>query len=490
MSDRRLPDLAHSLFIDGSFRAPAAPESITVFDPSTGGVLAEIAGAGASDVNAAVAAAERAFARWRRTSGRERATYLRAFARGLSRRAQDLVHLQMLNNGKPRAEAETDLGDAIATFEYYSELAERLDTEQNSPAPLPDAGYEGRTRFEPIGPVGMIVPWNFPLVTSAWKMAPALAAGCTLVLKTSEYTPLVELAYGDIAREAGLPPGVLNILTGTGAVGATLTADPRLAKLSFTGSNAVGSKVMTAAATRCVPVALELGGKSPIVVFADAPLDHAIDCIIAGIFYNCGQMCSATSRLLVERPIADEVLERLAERCRTLKVGSPFAADAEMGPLTTRQQHQKVLAALERAKVDGLDCRAGGELMTEIEGGFFVRPTVYAEVPTETPLWREEVFGPVLCTRSFEGESDAIALANDSDFGLVATVVSADSRRAERVAAQIDAGHVWINSAQVIFPQTAWGGFKASGIGRELGPWGLHSYTGVKHITARRDTRP
>ncbi len=490
MNEQRLPDLEHSLFIDGAFRAPTAPEPITVIDPSTGGTLAEIAGAGASDVDAAVSAAVRAFARWRRTSGRERAAYLGAFARGLSRRREDLVHLQMLNNGKPRAEAETDLGDAVATFTYYAELAEGLDAEQNSPAPLPDAGYDGRTRFEPLGPVGMIVPWNFPLVTSAWKMAPALAAGCTLVLKTSEYTPLVELAYGGIAIEAGLPPGVLNILTGTGAVGAALTADPRLAKLSFTGSNAVGSKVMAAAAARCVPVALELGGKSPIVVFADAPLEQAIDGIVAGIFYNCGQMCSATSRLLVERPIAGAVLAGLAERCRNLKVGSPFAAGAQMGPLTTRPQHQKLLAALERAQADGLDCLAGGEPMTEGDGGFFVRPTVYAEVPTLNPLWREEVFGPVLCTRSFEGEPEAIALANDSDFGLVATVVSADSKRAERVAAQIDAGHVWINSAQVIFPQTAWGGFKASGIGRELGPWGLHSYTGVKHITLRRDGRP
>jgi betaine-aldehyde dehydrogenase len=333
----------------------------------------------------------------------------------------------------------------------------------------------------------MIVPWNFPLVTSAWKMAPALAAGCTLVLKTSEYTPLVELAYGDIALEAGLPPGVLNILTGTGAAGAALTADPRLAKLSFTGSNPVGSKVMAAAAARCVPVALELGGKSPIVVFADAPVEQAVECIAGGIFYNCGQMCSATSRLLVERSAKDAVLEALVERCRMLKVGSPFEPGTEMGPLTTKPQHRKVLAALERAKADRLQCIAGGyPAVGELEVGFFVRPTVYAEVPTDTALWREEIFGPVLAVRSFESEAEALALSNESDFGLVATVVTADPVRAERVAAQIDAGHVWVNSAQVIFPQTAWGGFKASGIGRELGPWGLHSYTGVKHITLRR----
>ncbi|HVG81346.1 MAG TPA: aldehyde dehydrogenase family protein [Methylomirabilota bacterium] len=485
MSDPSVQDRSRSLFIGGAWRAPSEPETITVLNPSSGGMLTDIAGAGSSDVDAAAAAAALAFPSWRRTSGRERAGYLRAFAEGLRRRTVDLVHLQMLNSGKPRGEAETDVGDAVATFAYYAELAERLDAEQNEPVPLPDPGYAGRTRFEPVGPVGMIVPWNFPLVTSAWKMAPALAAGCTLVLKTSEYTPLIELAYGDIALEAGLPPGVLNILTGTGAAGAALTADPRLAKLSFTGSNPVGAKVMAAAATRCVPVALELGGKSPIVVFADAPVEQAVDCILGGIFYNCGQLCSATSRLLVERSAMDAVLEALVERCRRLKVGSPFEAGTEMGPLTTKPQHRKVLAALERAKQDRLACLVGGEPV-DMSGGFFVRPTVYAEVPTENAVWREEIFGPVLAVRSFDSEAEALALANASEFGLVATVVTADADRAERVAAGIDAGHVWINSAQVIFPQTAWGGFKASGIGRELGPWGLHSYTGVKHITLRR----
>ena len=486
MSDPSLQDRSRSLFIDGAWRAPSEPETITVLNPSTGDVLTEIAGAGASDVDSAAGAAARAFPSWRRTSGRERAGYLRAFAEGLRRRTADLVHLQMLNNGKPRGEAETDVGDAVATFAYYAELAERLDAEQNGPVPLPGDDYAGRTRFEPVGPVGMIVPWNFPLVTSAWKMAPALAAGCTLVLKTSEYTPLIELAYGDIALEAALPPGVLNILTGTGVAGAALTADPRLAKLSFTGSNPVGAKVMAAAAARCVPVALELGGKSPIVVCADAPVEQAVECIVGGIFYNCGQMCSATSRLLVERSAADAVLEALVERCRALKVGSPFEPGTEMGPLTTKPQHRKVRAALERAKQDRrLACLIGGEPAEE-SGGFFVRPTIYDSVPTDNALWREEIFGPVLAVRSFADEAEAIALANDSAFGLVATVVTADVARAERLAASIDAGHVWVNSAQVIFPQTAWGGFKASGIGRELGPWGLHSYTGVKHITLRR----
>ena len=491
MIEKPLLERARSLFIDGEWRSPTTPQSITAVDPSTGGVLARLDGAGAADVDAAVAVAADAFPPWRRLPGRERGRYLRSFAQALDPRREALVRLQMRNSGKPRGEAETDVSDAIATFDYYADMAEQLDERQNSAVALPDAAYAGRTRFEPVGPIGMIVPWNFPLVTSAWKIAPALAAGCTVVLKTSEYTPLIELAYGDIAAEIGLPAGVLNLLTGTGIAGAALTADRRLQKLSFTGSNAVGSKVMGAASARCVPVSLELGGKSPIVVFADADPEQAVDCIIGGIFYNCGQMCSATSRLLLEKRAASAVLERLVERTRALRVGSPFADGTEMGPLTTEPQYRKVLAAFERARDDGLRCLAGGHPLTQGEG-FFVAPTIYADVPTDNVVWREEIFGPVLAVRTFDSEAEAVALANDSDYGLVATVVSGDPQRADRVAAQIDAGHIWINSLQVIFPHTAWGGFKASGIGRELGPWGLHSFLGVKHITARRaaDARP
>ena len=485
MAEPSLLERPQSLYIDGKWRAPAVPEPITVLNPSTGEPLSSIGGAGTEEVNDAVAAAQAAFAGWRSMSGRERGAWLDGFAKGLTQRLPALVELQMLNNGKPRGEAETDVRDAIATFEYYADLAARLDEEQNSNVPLPDSGYSGKTRFEPLGPIGMIVPWNFPLVTSAWKVAPALAAGCTVVLKTSEYTPFAELVYADIAVEIGLPPGVLNILTGIGAAGATLAADRRLRKVSFTGSNAVGSKVMSSAAERCMPVSLELGGKSPIVVFADAPVEQAVECIIGGIFYNCGQMCSATSRLIIEEGAAAAVLDHLVERCQRLKVGSPFEAGVEMGPLTTAPQYRKVVAVLERAETSQLRCLTGGKALHE-GGGFFVLPTVYDDVPVENPVWTEEIFGPVLAIRRFQNEPEAIALANRSDFGLVATIVTNDPERAERVAAEIDAGHVWVNSVQVIFPQTAWGGFKASGIGRELGPWGLHSFTGVKHITLRQ----
>lgn len=485
MSRSPLLERPHSLFIGGEWRAPVEPHEVTAVDPSTGRPLARLKGAGPPDVDAAVGAACAAFPVWRRCTGAERGRYLAGIAQGLEARRPALIDLQMRNNGKPRGEAEVDVGDAIATFDYYGELASQLDGRQNAPVPLPDPDYTGMTRFEPLGAVGLIVPWNFPLVTSAWKIAPALAAGCTVVLKTSEFTPLIELAYGDIAQEIGLPPGVLNLLTGAAVTGAALTADPRLAKLSFTGSNAVGSKVMSAAAARCVPVSLELGGKSPIVVFADAEVEHAVECVLAGIFYNCGQMCSATSRLVLERRAAGAVLDRLVERTRALKVGSPFAEGTQIGPLTTEAQYRKVLACFERAAAERLRCLTGGRAEGGGEG-FFVAPTIYADVPPDHPVWREEIFGPVLAVRTFEGETEAVEMANDTAFGLVATVVTADPARAERIAAEIEAGHIWINSAQVIFPQTAWGGFKASGIGRELGPWGLNAYLGVKHVTAPR----
>jgi betaine-aldehyde dehydrogenase len=238
---------------------------------------------------------------------------------------------------------------------------------------------------------------------------------------------------------------------------------------------------MSAAAPGCLPISLELGGKSPIVVFADAEIEHAIDCIAGGIFFNAGQMCSATSRLIVEAAIAPALLDRLAERAKGLHVGSPFAGATEMGPITTCPQFEKVGRFLDQARAERLDCLAGGE--TGIGEGFFVRPSVYADVPSESVLWREEIFGPVLAVRTFKSEAEAVELANDSDYGLVATVVSSDALRAERLAARIEAGHIWINSLQVIFPNTAWGGFKGSGIGRELGPWGLSAYCGVKHLT-------
>ena len=480
MTETRLLNRDRSLFIGGTWCTPQDGERLTVVDPSTARPLTVIKGAGAADVEAAVTAAHAAFPAWSRLSGAARAKYLRAIADGLMGRREAIIDLIMRNNGKPRREAEIDASDAVATFAYYAGLAEQLDARQEAKVALPDPAHAGRTRYEPLGPVGMIVPWNFPMVTSAWKIAPALAAGCTVVIKTSSFTPLAELIYGDIAAEIDLPAGVLNILTGGNAAGAALTADRRLRKLSFTGSNAVGSKVMTAAAGRCVPVALELGGKSPIVVLGDAKVDDAVDLIMGGIFFNAGQMCSATSRLVIERKIAAAVIGRLLEKTGALKVASPYTEGTDMGPISTEAQFRSVNAVFARAKADALTCLIGGHAL---DGeGFFLAPTIYDDVPTDHPVWRDEVFGPVLAIRRFDTEAEAVALANDTDYGLAATVVGGETA-AERLAREIEAGHLWVNTPQVPYVQSAWGGFKASGIGRELGPWGMDAFLGVKHIT-------
>lgn len=473
-----------SLYSNGVFSAGAG-ETIVVYDPATRSELANLKAANAAQVEQAIMAANHAFKTWRDLGGRQRAAYLRHIAEGLEQRREQLINVQMRNNGKPRFEADIDVSDAIATFLYYAEQAEQLEARQNKTFDLPDSAYQGQTRFEPVGAVGMIVPWNFPLVTSAWKIAPALAAGCTIVLKTSEYTPLAELVYADIAQEIDLPKGVLNILTGAAATGMAITQSPNLAKLSFTGSNLIGSRVMQSAAQRCQPVSLELGGKSPIIVFKDAPIEPAVEQIVAGIFFNCGQMCSATSRLIVERSVAAQLIPALVERTRAIQFGSPFSEGVEMGPLSNLPQYEKVSSLLKQAKQDGLQCIAGGEVAND-QSGWFVPPTIYDHIDRQHPFWREEIFGPVLVVTYFDSEAEAIELANDSDYGLVATVISADLERAQRVANQILAGHIWINSPQVIFPQTAWGGFKGSGIGRELGPWGLSAYLGVKHISVHQ----
>ncbi|MFK8329737.1 aldehyde dehydrogenase family protein [Pseudomonas sp. BJa5] len=467
-------------YIDGRWVEGLGDDCISVFEPARGQPFAELRAASVAQVDQAVAAARLALPAWKNTCPSERASLLRGFAIQLDQRREALLAVQMQNNGKPRHEAEIDLDDAIATFHYYADLAEQLPG-KNRDVPLAAVGFSARTRLEPVGVVGLIVPWNFPLVTSAWKLAPALAAGCTVVLKPSEVTPLIEQAYGQIADTLGLPPGVLNIINGMARTGAALSNHKGLDKLSFTGSNTVGSQVMRSAAEQCRPVTLELGGKSAILVFDDCDPDQAVEWIVAGICWNAGQMCSATSRLLVQDGIADTLLPRLQAALQKLRVGNPLAEEVDMGPLTSQAQWHKVCGYFASAREEGLQCLTGGQALDR--DGWFVSPTLYADVPTDSRLWTEEIFGPVLCSHRFSTEQQAIALANDSAFGLVATVCSADLVRAERVADALEVGHVWINSVQAVFVETSWGGTKGSGIGRELGPWGLSAYQSVKHVT-------
>ena len=473
------------LFINGKWQKPSEPGTIDVFNPCTEEVLHRVAAGGPADVEKAVAAAKAALPGWKKVGGAVRGRFLKAIAAKLKERAEELATLSSRNNGKPLAEARIDLADAAASFDYYAGKAVDLEARQNSDVAVPDKNYRSQLRLEPAGVAALIVPWNFPLVTTSWKVAPALAAGCTVVLKPSEITPIVELELGRIVADIGLPPGVINIITGLGAVGAAMTVHPDVAKISFTGSNGVGARVMQAASAGPKSVGLELGGKSPIVVFADADEQLAAELIVGGIFYNAGQMCSATSRLVIEKSASARILERVVALAKSLKHGDSLDPETTMGPLTTKAQYDKVLDYIAKGKSLGHRLVTGGGRPDGVNRGWFLEPTIFADVPTSSSLWREEIFGPVLCVQTFEREDEAIALANDCDFGLVATIVSSDPKRCKRVADAVEAGHVWINSPQTIFVETSWGGFKASGIGRELGPWGLSAYLEVKHKTTR-----
>ncbi|MGY2362951.1 aldehyde dehydrogenase family protein [Pseudomonas azotoformans] len=471
----------NGVYINGAWRAGLA--SLEVINPATEAVLAHVSVGDASTVTEAVDAASAAFIDWSKSTGRDRAALLRKIAQGVSEQREQLMHLQSSNNGKPLFEAAIDVDDVIATFDYYASVAEAMDASQDSPVALPSADFSARLRREPCGVVGLIVPWNFPMVTTAWKLAPALAAGCCVVLKPSEVTPLAELQLARIIAEAGLPAGVFNLVCGTGLeVGAPLAADRRVAKISFTGSNAVGVQVMQRAAETIKGVSLELGGKSSLLVLADANLDLAVELACGGGFFNAGQMCSATSRVLVADSLADEFLQRVQARAEGIRVADPFADDVEMGALINRVQYQRVLGHIQRGVEDGARLLCGGDRPADLPKGFFIRPTVFTDVPLDSALWNEEIFGPVLCVRRFTSQAEAIALANDSDFGLVASVVSASHETAERVANALQAGLVWINAPQVIFPQAAWGGYKQSSLGRELGPWGLAAFQEIKHV--------
>ncbi|TDF81801.1 aldehyde dehydrogenase family protein [Pseudomonas sp. H9] len=471
------------VYIEGTWQH--GPQLLEVINPSNEQLLAQVAGGDGAAVARATQAAQDAFAGWSATRSAERAALLRVIADGVEARRERLVFLQASNNGKPLAEAQMDVDDVIATFRYYAELADTLDAGQDSAVLLPSDAFVARLRREPCGVVGLIVPWNFPMVTTAWKLAPALAAGCCVVLKPSEVTPLAELELASIIAECGLPDGVFNLVCGTGiAVGAALAADPRLAKVSFTGSNAVGVQVMQRAAETVKGVSLELGGKSSMLVLEAADLELAVELACMGGFFNAGQMCSATSRVLVAETLYPDFIARLKARAEAIQVGDPFAGESEMGALVNRLQYQRVQKHIAAGMEAGARLLCGGTRPSTLPCGYFISPTVFTDVPLDSALWREEIFGPVLCVRSVVSEAEAVALANDSEFGLVASVVSADHQAAERVANALQAGLVWINAPQVIFPQTAWGGYKQSSIGRELGPWGLSAFQEIKHVVS------
>ena len=474
------------LFIDGKWVAPVKGGTFDIVNPATEEVIHKAAAASAEDVDIAVTAARRAFDKdgWPKLSGRERARYLRAIADGIRARQGEIARLEVIDNGKPLPEADWDVADAAGCFDFYAGLAEQLDNDPQEPIALADARFTSKAVREPIGVAGAIIPWNYPLLMAAWKVAPALAAGCTVVLKPAEVTSLTALELAAVADEAGLPPGVLNIVTGAGSVAGQALIDHKgVDKLAFTGSGPVGSKIMAAAARDIKRVSLELGGKSPFVVFDDADIDEAVEWIMFGIFWNQGQVCSATSRVLVQERIYDRLLSRLIEETKKIMIGNGLEEGVLLGPLVSRRQYEQVLRAIEAAKAAGATIACGGKRPEGFDRGYYLEPTILTDVPLESDAWREEIFGPVLCIRPFSTEDEAIELANDSRFGLAAAVMSKDDVRAERVAAAFRAGIVWINCSQPTFTEAPWGGYKESGIGRELGRWGLENYLETKQIT-------
>ncbi|TDR52103.1 betaine-aldehyde dehydrogenase [Halomonas ventosae] len=470
-------------FIDNRWVESAGQRRLPVTDPYRQETIAEVTAGDATDVDAAVAAARRALTAWQALGGERRGAWLSTLADALEARRDALMRLSSRNNGKALAEAGIDLDDAIACYRYYAGQAAELEARQGRIVEHGLDGIRAQTYEDPVGVVGLITPWNFPLVTSAWKIAPALAAGCTVVFKPSEVTPLPEQAVAEVAEAVGLPAGVLNLVHGDGeGIGAPLTAHPGVDKFSFTGSNAVGEKVMRAAAEGVRNVSLELGGKSPILVLEDAEVEQAADWVMAGIYFNSGQICSATSRLIVHDALAEPLYAALAKRIDAIRLGDPLASDTDMGPMSSARQREAVERYLAVAREEGLVAVRDGRHRQLPECGEFVAPTLYRDVPVESRLWQEEIFGPVLCGRSVSSEDEAIALANASPFGLAATVVAGDVERARRAGQQLRAGSIWVNSEQVVMPEASWGGFGISGIGRELGSWGLAEYLQVKHL--------
>jgi betaine-aldehyde dehydrogenase len=480
-------------FINGSFQYAATAETFSVINPANEQVIAHLAAGNKDDINKAVAAAKSAFYQgsWSSIKGSERAIYLRKIAQIITRRLDELANLEVLDNGKPFAEAKWDIEDTAATFEFYADLATSFDDNCSQEINLPEPGFTAKATKEPLGVVGAIIPWNFPMLMAAWKVAPALAAGCTVVLKPSEVTSLTALALAEIAQEAGLPNGVLNIVTGLGQdAGQTLVQHPDIDKLAFTGSVPTGSKIMAMAARDIKNISLELGGKSPLVIFEDTDIDKAVEWIMFGIFWNQGQVCSATSRVLVAQSLYPALLKRLIAETKKITIGSGDTQGVLLGPLVNAAQYDKVKQAIARGVADGATLAYGGVRPNDFDQGYYLTPAIFTNLDKNSWIWQEEIFGPVLCIKSFETEQEAIELANDSRFGLAAAVMSTDQARCDRVAKAFRAGIVWVNCSQPTFVQAPWGGYKQSGIGRELGEWGFNNYLETKQITQFTSDEP
>lgn len=465
------------LYIDGQWTFGKGNKR-EIINPANEEVIVNVPDATEEQVSLAIDSALNAFEQtdWQ-TNVNQRVDVLRRTADIMQRNADELAQLETTNTGKPIREARLDVEDSIACIRYYAELVENR-------TPWTQVMPDGTTSYvieEPVGVTGLIVPWNFPLLLTVWKLAPALAAGNTVVLKPSELTPLSVIRLAEMFQEAGLPEGILNLVYGAGTIGEVIVRDSRVNKVSFTGSVSTGQKIFAQSAETMKRVSLELGGKSPLIIFDDVDLDYAAEWMIFGAFFNQGEVCVASSRILVSEKIVEALTERIIQRAQNIKIGDPNLEETELGPLISASHLENVQSYVEIGKNEGARCLTGGKVI-EHKSGYFYKPTVFVDVTQDMRIVQEEIFGPVVTIQSFKDEEEAIKLANGTKFGLAAGIFTEDIERANRVLAKIKAGTIWVNGYHTPYVEAPWGGFKYSGIGRELGPQGLANYVEYKHV--------
>ena len=472
----------HRLLIGAERQDAADGRTFVTVDPATGREIAQVALGGPQDVDRAVTAARAAFADgpWGSmpASGRER--LMHALAQALEDRAVEVAQIESLDNGKPVGLAQyVDVNGAVGHLRYFAGWPTKI---EGGVLPVTAPNMHCYTRREPVGVCAQIIPWNFPLLMAAWKLGPALAAGCTVVLKPAEQTPLSALRLGELALEVGFPPGVINVLTGDGSTGAALVDHPDVNKIAFTGSTAVGREIGAKAGRALKRVTLELGGKSPNIILPDADMDAAVKGSYQAIYFNTGQACNAGSRLFVPAERFDEVMSGLAEAASAARLGPGLDASTQLGPVVSAEQHERVMSYIEAGRAEGAEVLAGGEAALTDSGGYFIAPTLFSTTSDELRIAREEIFGPVLVASPYDSLEEVAARANDGEYGLAAGVWTRDVSSAHRLAAMLHAGMVYINTWGVVDPAAPFGGFKASGIGREHGHDGLDAYLETKTV--------